>query len=390
MFVMFISAVHWHCLAVTSLGSENEIDWWQLGLHFGNLMKGAAMALTGMAFLSFPRRRHDSCDHFRQPRSIISDALSVRIISASALCHQQSLFCWVLYFVCSLASAPNAIKLNPISGNTISDAQDCNTAISIVENVYLYSQSEWLFCNLQQHANAQQCTAAEFLPLLFLFSQSGIFKHKMLIRGNQRSETWHGLPSQTAHNCLEFHCIGRHPSDRDASDTLCLISSKTAASQGETKQVLKCTASCSGPLWNSASSDSKDGIFYSEPRRRIISLPCEECHTVPEPSSYIDQSLVFPTQNILNLIFSTVVELILIKTSCPLLHTNCHKQILHYNSDYPHFLFTFVIFSSKFKLHHLLNTAISRAKKSPSGTAVSHISALVVLAILRSKSPQLQ
>lgn len=76
----------------------------------------------------------------------------------------------------------------------------------------------------------QQCIAAVLSSFFFLFSQSRIFKHRK--KKKKRSMgigIWNETPSakcQTAENASVLHCIGRRPTDRDASDTLGPISSK--------------------------------------------------------------------------------------------------------------------------------------------------------------------
>lgn len=164
-----------------------------------------------------------------------------------------------------------------------------------------------------------------------------MFKHNMLIHGNQQSEK-DCLPSQTAHNSSVFHCTGRHPSPRRFRHTGPDFI-KTPASQGETKQVLKCAASCSDPLWNSMSFNSKDAIFYSEFQERILFSPllCKECHTMSKLHRL--KSFVFGTLDISNVISVAVVWLICSRTTC-------------------------LLFYSKSNLYHLVNTAISLTKES--------------------------
>lgn len=182
-----------------------------------------------------------------------------------------------------------------------------------------------------------------------LRSLSRVFKHKMLIRGNQRSETLHGLPNQTAHTCLAFHCIGRHPSDRDASDIPGPISSNHLHPRARQNKAWSAQLQVQSRCEKAWAWDRKDAIFYSELHRRSLSTPvCEQRHAV--------------------LIMS----------------------VFHFNI-WPHRPFSrFFFFFSILKLHHRENTAISPTKRSVSGTAGSHISALVVLVNLRSKPPQLQ
>lgn len=100
------------------------------------------------------------------------------------------------------------------------------------------------------------------------------------------------LPSQTAHNSSVFHCTGRHPSPRRFRHTGPDFIKKPA-SQGETKQVLKCAASCSDPLWNSMSFNSKDAIFYSEFQERFFFFFHFCVRSVTPCPNYTDWSLLF-------------------------------------------------------------------------------------------------
>lgn len=117
-------------------GSENEIDWWQLWLYFdegdsnGFHWYGCFFPFYFLILIEKNCYYH----HFQLLYTVSScDVSSVYIISASSLSHKHwepgvslwalsTLFCWVLYFVCCLASQPIAAKLNPISGSTISQA----------------------------------------------------------------------------------------------------------------------------------------------------------------------------------------------------------------------------------------------------------------------------
>lgn len=146
MFVMFISAVYWHCLWVTSLGRENEIDWWQLGCI---LMKATAMVLIGIgmgvpppplyffivdiiAVICFCSHAASLC-YVSSVYTILAVTLSHKPLEPGVgACALSTLLCWVRHFVYRLASTPIAIQLNPISGSTISQAQDCNAAICIL------------------------------------------------------------------------------------------------------------------------------------------------------------------------------------------------------------------------------------------------------------------
>lgn len=199
----------------------------------------------------------------------------------------------------------------------------------------------------EQHANLQHCTAA------VLRSLSRVFKHKMLIRGNQRSETLHGLPNQTARNCLAFHCIGRHPSDRDASDIPGPISSNHLHPRARQNKAWSAQLQVQSRCEKAWAWDRKDAIFYSELHRRSVSTPV--C---------VNSAMLYW----LCLFFISIFG-----------HTDLSLVFSR-----------FFFFFSILKLHHRENTAISPTKRSVSGTAGSHISALVVLVNLRSKPPQLQ
>lgn len=129
MFVMFISAVHWHCLTVTSLGVKMKL----IDDNFGCiLMKGQQWCWLVWVFfpLLFLHCRHNChYDHFQQLYSLIMWCfLCIRNFShmhwgpGVSLQALSTLLCWVLYFVYCLASTPIAVKLNPISGSTISES----------------------------------------------------------------------------------------------------------------------------------------------------------------------------------------------------------------------------------------------------------------------------
>ncbi len=171
MFVMFISVVHWHCLTVTSLGAKMKL----IDDNFGCiLIKGQQWRWLVWVFYFFIVNIIAAMIIFSSNTVSSCDVSSVRNSSHKhrepgvSLRALSTLLCWIPYFVYCLASAPVAVKLNPISGSTISEAQDCNTAISkcqfpsTARRVTLGKLHHW-----KQHAKAQQCTAAVLLSLFF-------------------------------------------------------------------------------------------------------------------------------------------------------------------------------------------------------------------------------
>lgn len=194
MSVMFISAVHWHCLTVISPRVKIELTDDNFGCM---LMKGTAGVFDWYGCYFFPpfvsSLSTKNCFHHRFFSKLLYSTimwrfLCVSTISASTISHKHwepgvslcalgTLFCWVLHSLCCLASQPIAAKLNPISGSAIREAP-CSTAAG----------SNFHLCKCQftprvrqvtggemhrskEHANVQWCTLPLLLPcFVFLFS----------------------------------------------------------------------------------------------------------------------------------------------------------------------------------------------------------------------------